>query len=143
MSVNGNHRDRADSETDESEPTRTELFNFILLLIVLGPFGLIFAHKMEDPMVFLWGVGTSLLYVGMAGLIMTVPIRTVVENLGLGPLLETATASLATASDALMAVSQMPVTYAVLFAVGLAIVAAGVHRLAAYDPDDIIERTND
>jgi len=143
MTANGNNRDRPDEYTDETEPSITERLEVVLALIVVGPFGLLLAHKMEDPMVFLWGVGTSLLYVGLFGLIKTVSFPTIAVELGIRPHLETAAAHISAANDALVATFQLPVTYVALFAVGLAIVTVGVYRMLTWDREDIIERTNE
>lgn len=137
MSNNSSHQIQHEEQEDESDVPFTDKLSVAALFIVAGPLGLLAGPKAEEPKVFLWGVGTSLLYVGLFGFLKTVSVPTIAVELGLEPHLETVAASLAAANDYLMALFQQPETYLSIFAVGLAIVTVGTYRLINWDSDDL------
>lgn len=122
---------------DESDERGSfPLIGFLVCVVVAGPFGLIVGLHLEDQKVFLWGVGTTLLYVGTFGLFSTVSVPKLSADLGLEPYLTTVENAMVSASEYIEGVFSMPETYIVLFAIGVAIVLVGWYRIMQWGPED-------
>lgn len=123
-------------EDESEEQSLLSKIEFLALLVIVGPLGLIVGPHLEEQKVFLWGVGTTLLYVGTFGFFTTISVPKLFVDLGLEPYLTTVENAIVNASEYIYGLFSMPATYIILFAIGVAIVLVGCYRIMKWEPED-------